>query len=64
MTQPIKYISNARWPRGTVAGYDDYISTDYHETFQQAEKVCEMLEDEGFGGDGKIFPVETWVSTL
>lgn len=55
-----KYTSNARWPQGTLNGYNNDVSTDTHETKQAAECVCEALEDEGFGGDGIVFPVETW----
>ena len=56
----MKYISVAQWPPGTLHFSND-ISTDKHNTQEQAEVVCKMLEEDGFGGEGKIFPVQTWV---
>jgi hypothetical protein len=36
-------------------------TSDEHDTREQAQAVCDMLEREGFGGEGKMFPVKTWV---
>ena len=58
------YQSNAEWPAGTITGKESQISTDTHSTRQAAESVCRMLERDGFGGEGKIFPLRTWVSDL
>lgn len=57
------YQSNAEWPPGVCSSmYGDNISTDQHRAFEEAEAVCRGLEREGFGGQGKHFPVRTWVS--
>lgn len=58
-----KFRSVARWPEG-VLGFSDNISTDKHYTREQAIAVCKLLEVEGFGGEGKIFPVKVWVESL
>jgi len=59
------FRSFARWPSGTLphesppdASYDD------HETAAQAQGVCDLLRKNGLGGDGKVFPLETWVIPL
>lgn len=52
--------SKARWPEGTIVGGPD-VTADDHETFEQARTVCLILKREGFGGEGKIFPISTWV---
>lgn len=57
-----KWKSFAQWPVGTIAGSDDDISTDTHDTEAQAKAVCRMLRWDGFGGQGKIFPVRTWTA--
>lgn len=53
-------ISKARWPEGTIIGGPD-VTSDTHETFEQAQAVCLLLKREGFGGERKVFPVATWV---
>lgn len=57
------FTSNAEWPAGTIAGGCD-ISTDNHDTEAQAQGVCRGLMEKGFGGEGRIFPVRTWVEDL
>lgn len=52
--------SYAQWPKGTLCTESD-ISTDTHYSVEEANNVCTMLEAHGFGGEGKIFPVDTWV---
>ena len=52
--------SNAQWPKGTIAGGND-ITSDEHLTVGAANAACERLERKGFGGEGKIFPLNTWV---
>ncbi len=54
------YTSNAKWPKGTC-DFSNNISTDKHGTKEQAEGICRMLEEGGFGLDGKVFPIKTWV---
>jgi hypothetical protein len=55
-----QYTSNAKWPPFTLLGSDD-ISQDYHYTKREAECVCKMLEENGFGGNKKVFPLKVWV---
>ncbi len=50
----ISFTSNAEWPH-VKPSYDNHFS---HE---QAQAVCNGLELRGFGGDGQVFPVKTWV---
>lgn len=60
----MNYISHAIWPKdaGIHLGNEDNESTDTHGSREAAEAVCQMLEDRGFGGDGNVFPVKTWVT--
>jgi len=57
-----RYHSNAQWPDCVALGTSDNSSTDSHYTKKEAESICKMLERDGFGGDGLIFPIKTWVS--
>jgi hypothetical protein len=57
--------SNAQWPLDVYRGmYGDGISTDTHETEEQAAGVCAGLLRYGFGGEGKHFPLAVWVSEV
>lgn len=58
------YYSNAKWPddSGVHDSYGEPESQDRHSTEREALSVCKMLERDGLGGEGKIFPVRTWVS--
>ena len=56
--KPFKSV--AMWPKGTIP-FDGDRSEDSHETYTAAYQVCHRLCKEGFGGEGKIFPVGTWV---
>ena len=58
------YKSNAQWSEGMMDGFDNDISTDKHGTESMAQCVCRALEREGFGGEGKVFPIRTWVSPV
>ncbi len=63
--QAPKLQSNALWPPGVCASrWNDNISTDKHRTQEEAEGVCRMLQREGFGGNGKAFPLRVWVSEI
>ena len=42
-----------------IVGVPDDKSSDEHETKEAAESVCNMLSKDGFGGDGKHFPLGT-----
>ena len=56
------WISVAKWPCPQVRlGNGDNSSTDSHGTKEEAISVCRALENEGFGGNGNIFPLETYV---
>jgi len=58
-----KYISIAKWPKEAdiFDKYGNNETHDRHENALQANAVCMMLERDGYGGAGKIFPLETWV---
>jgi len=57
------YVSHAKWPKGPVnLGNTENESTDTHGSRAQAETVCRMLEENGFGGDHQIYPIRTWVT--
>ena len=59
------YQSNAKWPLDAYKGpYGDGISTDKHRSMAAAQAVCDGLKREGLGGEGKLFPLETWVTKL
>jgi len=55
-----QWESWARWPAG-VMGKQEQNSMDFHDSDEQAEAVCQMLKRDGFGGNGKAFPLATWV---
>lgn len=64
-TEDTMHQSNALWPDGVCSSmYGDNISTDTHPTERHAEAACTALEREGFGGEGKLFPLLTWVSDV
>jgi hypothetical protein len=60
--------SNAEWPCGLihngVGGPPANITEDGHDTKEQAEAVCRMLERDGFGGERVHFPIRTWVEPI
>ena len=59
------YQSNALWPDGVCSSkYGDNISTDTHSTLEQSAGVCRALRREGFGGEGKVFPLCVWTSDV
>lgn len=55
-----KYTSNAEWP--SACGVES--SSDTHDTEEAARCVCRMLEENGFGGQGRFFPLRTWVAPV
>jgi hypothetical protein len=59
-----KWVSHALWPldvySGDVCGTG--ISTDTHDSENEARAVCKGLERDGFGGQRKDFPIKTWVT--
>jgi len=57
-----RWTSNAEWPKGSIIqDRANDQSIDYHLTEPAARAVCRMLERDGLGGEGKIFPIRTWV---
>ena len=52
--------SNAEWDH--KHGFRNNVTTDTHQTKEQAEAVCRGLKREGLGGERIHFPVRTWVS--
>ena len=59
------YKSIAKWPYPEVRlGNSENESSDTHSTRQAAESVCKRLLREGFGGDGKIFPISVRVEEI
>ena len=60
-----KWKSVAVWPESfRIPGTRDNTTTDRHMTRGQAEGVCRLLMKHGFGGQGKVFPVETRVEKV
>ncbi len=61
----MSFKSIAVWPHPAVQlGNTANESDDTHDTREEAEAVCRMLRREGFGGEGKIFPLSTRVEEL
>lgn len=58
-----RFVTHAKWPFGLYRqpGYAS-ITTDTHETREEAEAVCRLLEKEGYSGEGDWFPVRTWIT--
>lgn len=58
----MSWTSHAQWPKWSVcqSRANDH-TTDTHLTEAAAKAVCRMLERDGLGGEGKVFPVRTWV---
>jgi len=50
------YRSYVKWPEGTYPFGDD-VTTDSHHTEDEAIAVVRRLESEGWGGEGRIFPI-------
>jgi len=62
---PSGWKSIAVWPKPAVnLMSEDNSSTDNHHSKEAAEAVCRFLRREGFGGDRKIFPLETRVEAI
>lgn len=60
-----RYTSNVKWPESvSVGANEDNVSTDIHDTRAVASYVCEWLIQHGFGGEGKIFPIDAWVGEV
>lgn len=55
----MKYKSFAQWPQGTFPADND-LTSDTHDTLDQAEGVCKLLRTNGAGGERLIYPRGTW----
>lgn len=56
------WLSVAKWPYPAVSlSNTENISTDTHATEREAYNVIAMLERDGFGGEGIIFPLKTYI---
>jgi len=55
----VEFVSKAWWPETVSLGNEDNSSTDKHPNFFHAQAVCKRLREQGFGGDGLIFPTNT-----
>lgn len=64
--KPQRARSIAVWPDtisvGNVVGKNE--SSDEHDSPEAAHAVCWMLERDGFGGEGKVFPISTRVEPI
>ncbi len=61
----MSWTSNAQWPIGSICQRRaNDKTTDTHDTEAQARAVCRMLESDGLGGEGKVFPLRTWVENM
>jgi hypothetical protein len=59
-----QYQSCAEWPDDLFTAADGtHISTDTHDTEEQAQGVCRMLAKHGFGGFGRK-PLRVWVEKI
>jgi len=58
-----RWKSCAMWPDACCPAIGNY-SEDTHETKAQADAVCAALRRDGFGGDGKFFPIRTWTEEI
>lgn len=56
-----EWQSVAQWPDTVSLGSTDNESRDYHTSEAAALAVVNMLKREGFGGEGKIFPIRAYV---
>jgi len=59
-----KWKSNAEWDKSIPGFHQNQITTDMHETKEQAEHVCKLLRTDGLGQEGRFFPVKTWVEEI
>lgn len=60
----MKYKSVAKWPAGTCDWHPENLSEDEHDSKEFAFAICKRLHNHGFGGEEKIFPLETWVDEV
>lgn len=56
----MRYKSCAKWPEGTC-DFSNNVTRVVEPDKVAAEIVCKKLERSGFGGEGKVFPLKTWI---
>lgn len=57
-----KLTSNAQWPLSVYRGMKgDGITSDDHNSHEEALAICDALRRDGFGGQRIDFPLRTWV---
>lgn len=54
------YKSFVQWPTECYP-YNGGISDDSAHSLQAAQGVCDLLKENGFGGDGEFYPIRTWI---
>lgn len=60
----MKYTSNAKWPVAVSSQLGHSMTTDTHDTEEQAQGVCTLLRRHGFGGNHEVYPMRTWVEAV
>ena len=60
----VRARSVAVWPDTISLGNIANESSDEHDSLEAAYGVCRLLEKEGFGGEGKVFPLSTRVEPI
>lgn len=58
-----QWQSNAQWDL-SVYNMDGGVTTDTHDTKEEADHVCRALRSDGFGGQRIFFPIRTWSSLI
>lgn len=56
----MKFFSCVEWPV-EVKNLNSQITKDEHGTLLQADGVCKLLKENGFGGNRQHFPIRVWI---
>ena len=59
----VQFTSNAAWPLCTYS-HDNDVTTDGPQSMETACVICDMLSKDGWGGEGTIKPLVTWVEPI
>ena len=57
-----EYMSHAEWPKGTFPHCHDHTTDTHGNNKDGAEGACSLLHEHGAGGNGRVFPIRTWVT--
>ena len=60
----MKFKSIAIWPLSAHSVTLCNQTDDTHDTYVQAQAVCDFLSRNGWGGEGEIFPKKTYVEPV